>query len=56
MALDTDNFGEKKHFPLPWFVFIITINWAAMAMNMYVGFLAAKLLVFKKNLKNFEYF
>ena len=36
MALDTDDFGEKKlHFPLPWVVLIRTIKWAAMTINMY---------------------
>ena len=55
MALDTDDFGNKKlHFPLPWVVLIRTIKWAAMAINMYVGFLDGELLSISK--KNLEYF
>ena len=42
---------KKLHFPLPWFVFILTINWATMAINIYARFQAAELLWIKKKKK-----
>jgi len=50
MALDTDNFGIKLHFPLPWVVVIRTTKLAVMAINAYAGFLDGELTsIFKKS-------
>ena len=52
LMLDTDNFGKKTHFPLPW-VLLIRTKWGAIGINAYVGFLGGELMSMEKKSKKY---
>ena len=49
-------FWKKLHFPLPCIVLIRTTKWAAMAINVYAGFLDGELMSILKKSKKFWIF